>query len=195
MAQPARVLEDADVRRVLKHVTQSDSRYMLRNTAIFMLSIKAGLRACEVAGLRWDRMVLKPNGRVDDFLTIANDIAKYGSGRVIPMPPDLKAALLALHKHEGRPTHGPVIKSHRGTHMRSQSIVNWFQVLYQELSLTGCSSHSGRRGYATRAARILPRTGGSIRDLAELLGHKSIATTEKYLVGSRPAQLAIARLI
>ena len=51
--QPARVLEPGDVRRLLAHAT--GHRHHLRNTVIIMLSFKAGLRACEIAGLTWQK--------------------------------------------------------------------------------------------------------------------------------------------
>lgn len=46
---PARVLEPGDVRRLLAHTP--GQRHHLRNNVIIMLSFKAGLRACEIAGL------------------------------------------------------------------------------------------------------------------------------------------------
>jgi integrase/recombinase XerD len=112
------------------------------------------------------------------------------------MHPDLVIALAALHAGQGTPRDGPIVRSERGSHMRAGSIVNWFARLYQELELDGCSSHSGRRTFITRAARSLARTGnGSLRDIQELAGHRSLATTELYIQGSRDAQRKLVRLI
>ena len=47
--QPARMLEPADVRRLLTHAT--GQRHHYRNIVIIRLSYEAGLRACEIAGL------------------------------------------------------------------------------------------------------------------------------------------------
>lgn len=60
--RPARVLAPADVCLVLKHV--DGSRVCSRNKAIVMLSVYAGLRACEVAGLTWP-MALQADGEID----------------------------------------------------------------------------------------------------------------------------------
>ena len=49
MTRPARVLEGADLRRLLRHVRAH--RHATRNHAMVLLSFKAGLRACEIAGL------------------------------------------------------------------------------------------------------------------------------------------------
>ena len=192
MPHPARVLEAADVRRLLKHVRAY--RYPQRSEAIVLLSYKAGLRACEIAGLDW-HMVLKPCGRLDQHIAVSSTIAKNGKARRLPMNPDLRVALGRLHQLGGRPRAGPVIQSERGENMRPRSIVNWFARLYAQLGLSGCSSHSGRRTFITRTARLLARTGGSLRDVQELAGHRSLTTTERYIEGDRDAQRKLVRLV
>ncbi|WP_430386730.1 tyrosine-type recombinase/integrase [Blastomonas fulva] len=190
--QPAKVLEAADVRRTLAHVTTH--RHPLRDTVIVLLSFKAGLRACEIAGLTWP-MVLKTDGRVADHLTISGNIAKYSSGRHIPCHLELGKALKAYHASVGRPETGPVIRSERGGHMTPRSIVSWFHDTYAQLGLVGCSSHSGRRTFITQSARIISKTGGSLRDIQELAGHRALSSTEAYIVGSRDAQRKLISLL
>src|SRR5687767_14458766 len=99
MSQPARVLEMADVRRLLRHVRTG--RYAVRNNVAVLLSFKAGLRACEIAGLEWS-MVLRPDGKVDRHITVAGKIAKNRHGRRVPVHPDLEAALTSLHAQQQR---------------------------------------------------------------------------------------------
>lgn len=192
MRQPARVLASADVRRVLLHV--DGTRHPLRNRVLVLLSIKACLRAGEMAQLDWT-MVLKPNGRLADHIRIHHSIAKYGSGRLVPIAPLLADALRELHRSEGRPTSGPVVRSERDGAMTPRSIVNWFSGTYAALGLNGCSSHSGRRTFITRSARLLARTGGSLRDVQELAGHRSLKTTEGYIEGDRDVQRRLVQLV
>jgi integrase/recombinase XerD len=79
--------------------------------------------------------------------------------------------------------------------MTPRSIVNWFHDAYAQLGLIGCSSHSGRRTFITAAARLLSGTGGSLRDVQELAGHRALTTTERYIEGDRAAtRKLIARL-
>jgi integrase/recombinase XerD len=111
------------------------------------------------------------------------------------MHSELKRGLRTLHRQEGRPTAGPVIRSQRGGPMTAKSLVNWFTQLYRELGMVGCSSHSGRRTFITQSARIIAKTGGSLRDIQELAGHRAITTTERYIMGSRPAQQRIIALL
>lgn len=192
MGISAKVLTAADVRRVLDHVAWH--RHANRSRTIVLLSFKAGLRACEIAGLDWS-MILQPNGKLNDQIAIAAHIAKNGSGRRLPMNPELKAALQALHRDQGRPAVGPVVQSERGGHMRPRSIVNWFAGVYGELDLSGCSSHSGRRTFITTTARLLTRIGGSLRDVQELAGHRALTTTERYIEGDRDAQRRLVRML
>ena len=71
--------------------------------------------------------------------------------------------------------------------MTAKAIVDWFADLYAGLGLQGCSSHSGRRTFVTRAARLIQQVGGSLRDVQELAGHRSIKTTQGYIDGDGDA--------
>ena len=59
----------------------------------------------------------------------------------------------------------------------------------------GCSSHSGRRTFITRATRKLSQAGGSLRDVQQLAGHASLQTTQRYVEGSSDAKRKLVALI
>lgn len=190
--QPAKVLVPDDVRLLLGHVR--GQRHELRNRVMILLSFKAGMRAAEIAQLDWS-MVVASSGEIATHISIARFIAKYRSARNIPINPELARALARMHKLQRYPMEGPVIRSAKGGHMTPRSVVNWFRATYAELGMRGCSSHSGRRTFITRAARLLTKAGGSLRDVQELAGHRSITTTERYIEGDRDAQHKLVRLI
>src|SRR5579863_9744379 len=87
------------------------SRYPQRDRLVILLSVKAGLRAGEIAKLTWS-MVLDANGRIADCIELHDIAAKKGSGRTIPLHPDLRRALQQLRRDIG--VDGAVIRSERG---------------------------------------------------------------------------------
>jgi integrase len=168
------------------------TRYSARDRVIVLLSVKAGLRAAEIANLTWD-MVLDPEGNVCTSLELRDSAAKMGHGRIIPLHSDLRDALTALNTMAsyGR----PVVMSERGDKMKARSIVIWFSRAYRAIGLAGCSSHSGRRTFITRAARLVHKAGGSLRDVQLLAGHRSIQTTQRYIDGDSDAQRRLVSLL
>ncbi|MGD0636109.1 MAG: site-specific integrase [Beijerinckiaceae bacterium] len=186
----AKVLTPVMQKRLLRHIDRSSDPD--RNRVIVMLALKAGLRACEIARLEWT-MVLDAKGRVGQSIEIYDRIAKKRGGRRIPLHPELRAALIRYHRSSEGP--GPIIQSARGGALRPNSIVNWFVDLFAELGLEGCSSHSGRRTFITAAARTVSKSGGSLRDIQLLAGHRSIETTQHYIDGDSAAQRKLIALI
>jgi integrase/recombinase XerD len=75
------------------------------------------------------------------------------------------------------------------------SIVVRFNRAFRTIGLKGCSSHSGRRTFITRAARLVHRAGGSLRDVQLLAGHRSIQTTQRYIDGDTDAQRKLVSMI
>jgi len=159
---------------------------------IVLLAAKAGLRAGEIANLTWD-MVLDPAGDIGPVIELRDAAAKNGSGRLIPVHPDLRQALTAYRSLSTGI--GPVIRSERRGAMTPLSIVVWFNRAFRNIGLTGCSSHSGRRTFITRAARLVHKAGGSLRDVQLLAGHRSIQTTQRYIDGDTDAQRKLVSLI
>ena len=190
LGKQAKIVSPATLRRMLAYARRT--RQPKRDAVIVLLSVKAGLRACEIAGLQWS-MVMTDDGKISDVIDIRNAIAKRGSGRRIPMHPSLQRALAELWRVRTSDTH--IVASNRGGAMRANSIVNWFVAMFAELELQGCSSHSGRRTFITAAARNVHRAGGSLRDVQLLAGHQSIDTTQRYIDGDTIAQRKLITLL
>ncbi len=190
LGKQAKIVSPATLRRMLDYTRQT--RQPQRDAVIILLSVKAGLRACEIAGLEWS-MVMTDAGDIGDIIDIRNAIAKRGSGRRIPMHPSLQLALAELWPVRTSNTH--IVASNRGGAIRPNSIVNWFVTMFAELELEGCSSHSGRRTFITTAAKNVHRAGGSLRDVQLLAGHRSIDTTQRYIEGDTQSQRRLVSLL
>ena len=194
LGKQAKIISDKQVRAVLAEL--DTRRYPLRDRTIFMFSLKAGMRAKEIASVTWG-MVVDAEGEIADVVALENRAAKGKSGRVIPMHPDLKAALVALQRERGdkvRPDL-PVIHSERDRGLSPGAVAVWFHRLYGSLGMIGCSSHSGRRTFITRAARKISEVGGSLRDIQVLAGHASLGTTARYIESDHDAQRKVVALI
>lgn len=190
IGKKAKILSETQVSELLLFALET--RYAERNRVIVLLSLKAGLRAGEIAKLTWP-MVLDPSGEIASAIELRDHAAKKKSGRLIPIHSELRLAL--QHWRTQAKADGPVVRSERGGAMTPISIVNWFARAYSALGLDGCSSHSGRRTFITRAARLVHKAGGSLRDVQLLAGHRSIQTTQGYIDGDSDAQRRLVGLI
>ena len=195
LGKQAKTISDRQAKAVLNHL--ADARYPERNRVMFLLSIKAGMRSKEIANLTWG-MVTDSDAKIADVIAV-RDVASKGKngGREIPVHPDLKAALIALQANRAdlaAPAR-PVVYSERGTGMSTNSVTVWFHRLYAGLGMDGCSSHSGRRTFVTKAAHKIVEAGGSLRDVQQLAGHTSLATTQRYIEGSNDAKQKVVQMI
>jgi integrase len=88
----AKILSLGDVDDLL--VFASCTQHPIRNRVTVLLAAKAGLRAGEIAKLTWD-MVVDPTGAISSVIEPHDSAAKNGSGRLIPVHPDLRQAVAA----------------------------------------------------------------------------------------------------
>lgn len=188
----AKVLNQKQVDAVLHHIGRK--RNGLRNQVIFLLSVRAGLRAKEIAALRW-YMVQDASGGVDDAIHLTNEASKGNSGRVIPLNRQLREILISMYQSQRSEGTAHVITTERSDRTSAQAIVNLFAHWYRDLGLVGCSSHSGRRTFITNAARKISVVGGSLRDVQHLAGHSSLQTTQRYIEGDSEARKRVVDLI
>jgi integrase/recombinase XerD len=97
LAKQAKVLSKRQITLVTALIQQT--RYPVRNKAIFLLSVKAGLRAKEIASLTWD-MVTDAEGNLGHALHLRNEASKGASGRIIPLNRELRMALQTLREQD-----------------------------------------------------------------------------------------------
>jgi integrase/recombinase XerD len=193
LGKQAKTLSNAQIKAVLLHLERS--RNPIRNRLIFLLSIKAGLRAKEIAELTW-RMVTDAQGEVSGEIRLEDTASKGRSGGVIAMNSELRYALTDWRKRSWAPKGwARVIRTERSVGTSACVIVNLIRGWYLELGFEGCSSHSGRRTFITNAARKISLVGGSLRDVQVLARHSSLSTTQRYIECDVDAQRRVVELI
>lgn len=196
LTKQAKTLNQKQIKFVLEYL--GNGRNALRNQVVFLLSVKAGLRAKEIANLKWE-MVMNSDGSLSNEIGLVNVASKGISGRKIPINKILKSKLaelfVAADYVSSETSNSFVIRTERSNGTSPQVIVNMFSKWYNDLGLVGCSSHSGRRTFITNAARKIATVNGSLRDVQYLAGHSSLQTTERYIEYSEQARQKLVDII
>jgi len=193
LGKQAKTLSRGQVDGLLGYIAKT--RYPLRNRVILLLSVKAGFRAKEIAFLTWE-MVTDASGEIGGAIHLRDIASKGRSGRVIPLNRDLKRALGELQASKKRGRLSPfVVTTERSVMTSPHAIVVTFAKWFRALGYVGCSSHSGRRGFITNAARKISLVGGSLRDIQMLAGHSALSTTQRYIEADVMAQRKIVELV
>ena len=193
LGKQAKILSKAQMDAVLSYLT--NTRHPERDRVIFLLSVKAGLRAKEIACLKWS-MVTDAEGVLGEAIHLTDIASKGRSGRVIPINKELRCALVRWRTLGGK-NYSPssfVVTTERAAHTSSYAIVNKFAGWYRALGFSGASSHSGRRTAITHWARKISTVGGSLRDVQILAGHSALSTTQRYIDSDGMAQRRVVEI-
>ncbi|WP_170528526.1 tyrosine-type recombinase/integrase [Ruegeria arenilitoris] len=173
----AKILTQAEQKRV--YAVLDAHRYNTRNRTIFAFSFFAGLRACEIAGLRVAD-VFDGNGAVRDTVYLAAGQTKGDEANTVLVSKRLHKALAAYAaaypRHVSNSDAALFFSAKRGG-FSAQTIVNLFARFYALAGIKGASSHSGRRQFLTELAD----KGVNVRVIQALARHKDISTTQRYI--------------
>jgi integrase/recombinase XerC len=154
---------------------QTDTLLGLRNRAIFEMLYSSGIRVSELAGLNISD--------VDFPAAVVRVSGKGNRQRIVPVGQKALAALNAyrirLQKKTGSPTTktGPLFLNRFHKRLSPRSIARILKKLVETVGLlTPVSPHALRHTFATH----MLDAGADLRAVQELLGHKSLSTTQKY---------------
>jgi integrase len=173
------------------------TRSPARDRVLFLLSLKAGLRAKAMASLTWATVTDAP-GQVAEVMHVPHRASQGTTGgRTMPLHPDLQAAIMAWQTGRGdlATPEPPILFSERAGGLSPATGRLWFHRLSTSLKMDGCASHAGRRTFMTRAARTVSQVGGSLRDVQELAGPTSLAMTQRSIEGDTAAKRTRVALI
>ena len=173
----AKLLTPAEQKRIDAIIAAH--RYSARNRAIFAISFFAGLRACEIAGLKVGD-VFDADGEVRDTVYLTADQTKGDEANTVLVSKRLDKALIAFSttypRHITNPNAALFFSAKRGG-FSAQTIVNLFARFYALAGIKGASSHSGRRQFLTELAD----KGINVRVIQALARHKDMSTTQRYI--------------
>jgi site-specific recombinase XerD len=165
-----------------------------RDLALVVTLVTCGLRLSEILDLTRRSVDGPPGERV---------IGVRGKGnkeRTVPLEPEVEAILDAYHQSRLRRFPGrvdadaPLFVANNGQAMRRGGLQYLIDQLYREAGIrtrvpAGALVHALRHTFAT----TLARNGASGIELQRLLGHESLATTQRYVDATAREVRAAAR--
>ena len=177
-----RPLNNDEIRRVSAAFTGT---YEVRNRVLFMLGVSTGGRISELLSLRVGDVY--QNGTAVTDLLFDRSIVKGGeTSRAVPVNVDGRGAIDAIvawhcEQYDNAEPNRPLFPSRNGQGMQPMSRRTAHNVLkdaFMDAGLNGhLATHSMRKSFAQR---LYDRTG-DIFAVQEMLGHRNVATTQKYL--------------
>ena len=154
---------------------QADNLLGLRNRAIFETLYSCGIRVSELAGMN------VPD--VDFSKSLIRVLGKGGKYRIVPIGQKALTAVTAYRNQVQResehvPEHsGPLFLNKNNGRLTTRSIARILNKLVEACGLISpVSPHALRHTFATH----MLDAGADLRIVQELLGHKSLSTTQKY---------------
>ena len=182
----ARVLTEKELRKVLNFCNTQP--HATRNRTMLLCTHMAGMRVGEVAALTVSD-VLAMDGTVKEEIALSAQQTKGNKARTVLVPRKLRdeltcylqqrygiANLLAVTQTDTQRALFPTQKNpKRG--FTANTLCQLFHKIYKDSQMYGATSHSGRRTFITKLAD----KGVGVRVLMALAGHKSIATTQRYI--------------
>jgi integrase/recombinase XerD len=155
-----------------------ESRYSLRDRTLFTLGVNLGARISELLSLTIGDIWQEGKPVEAIYFKRRNTKGKH-AGRSIPVNTTVATAIgefMAGHDKQDKRT--PVFLGQKGTAITVRQADRILRRIFSENGLTGnLATHTMRKTFATR----LNNKGVNLRVIQELLGHSSLAVTEKYL--------------
>jgi integrase len=170
-----RIPEVLDDKRRQKFLAAFDrkSEQGRRDYAIAVCLIDLGLRAIEVSRLRIADIS-------DDDRVLTVPAAKASAGRQLPLPRHVAAALREYLRHRPLTKVEQVFVGQtvlRGRPLSSAALAAAMNRAYRRCGFLGCfGTHRLRHSFATR----LYTHGATTKEIADVLGHRLVATTDRY---------------
>jgi len=196
----ARVLTERELRKVLNFCNTQP--HATRNRTMLLCTHMAGMRVGEVAALTVSD-VLAMDGTVKEEIALSAQQTKGNKARTVLVPKKLREELtsylqqrygltnlLAVTQTDTQRALFPTQKNpKRG--FTANTLCQLFHKIYKDSQMYGATSHSGRRTFITKLAD----KGVGVRVLMALAGHKSIATTQRYIELNPTVMKAAVELI
>ncbi|MCA8888183.1 MAG: tyrosine recombinase XerC [Parvularculaceae bacterium] len=167
-----RPVGQGDAARLIDLAGENDEPWVaMRDVSVFLLLYGSGLRISEALSLTWRDVPLGEAVRI---------LGKGGKSRLAPVLPVTRSAVdeyIRLCPYTAEDRSAALFFSARGKALSPRVVQREMKRLRQALGLPDSATpHALRHSFATE----LLSAGGDLRSIQELLGHSSIAATQRY---------------
>ena len=180
-----RVLTKDEAERVIESPDSNEGAHAARDQAILETLYSTGARVSELVGVNWSDLSLdegmvrlRGKGKKERLVPIGHvaveAIQDYLA--VTPVRASLATAKAAASTLTVKPADGPVFRNNRGGRLSARSVERIVRRYADRLQVGTVTPHTFRHSYATH----LLDEGADLRVIQEMLGHASLATTQKY---------------
>lgn len=169
-----RVYSFAEIEAFLKALAREDDPLASRDLALFLTLYGAGVRVSELVGLNLHDF--------DPSLGIVRVLGKGRKERIVPLPARVTQALqhwlIRREEFHPPPQELALFVNHLGVRLTSRGVEWILKERAKKLGLRPLPHpHAFRHSYATH----LLEGGADLRAIQELLGHRSLGTTQRYV--------------
>ena len=179
------VLTKEEAERIIESPDSDEGIYGARDQAILEALYSTGARVSELVGVNWSDLSLdegmvrlRGKGKKERLVPIGHvaieairDYLAVTSVRASRAGVEDAGSPLSV-----RPADGPVFRNNRGGRLSVRSVERIVRRYADRLQVGTVTPHTFRHSYATH----LLDEGADLRVIQEMLGHASLATTQKY---------------
>jgi len=195
----ARVLNEKELNLLLLYI--NTRRHSARDRLMVLMTFYAGMRIKEVVATRL-KDVLANDGSVRLEINLSAEQTKGKYGRTVVLPEKLRKEiqnylserftdkqLIALTY--SNQLDKPLFGTQKRAGFDANTACYHFHMLFKNAGLDGASSHSGRRSFITKlSAKSVP-----LKVLMEMVGHRNLQTTQRYIEVTPDQKRAAAELV
>ena len=170
-----RFLSDEEIQRVLTEAKGSENRFLY---TVVLLALSTGMRLTEIMSLRW-RNVLVEDGA--DMGLLVMEKTKNGNARTSPLAEDAFKAVMVMRDkakkdYADRVPANQLLFPSDTVENKPVEIRKAWETCRKRAELDDFRFHDLRH----TAGSLLAMSGASTREIAEVLGHKTMAMAKRY---------------
>lgn len=195
----ARTLNQKELNLLLLYI--NTRKHATRDKVMVLMTYWAGMRIGEVAAIKI-KDVLANDGTIRHEIHLTAEQTKGKFGRTVVLPEKLRKEIKDYLQNRftenqlialtySNQLNKPLFYTQKRAGFDANTACYHFHMLYKNAGLDGASSHSGRRSFITS----LSAKGVTLKVLMEMVGHRNLQTTQRYIEVTPDMKRAAAELI